>query len=474
MKRLAPLGLGLLLLACGDDGASGGDSLLRDIELPELDVVDTEDGSLDTTPADTTPADTTPADTTAADTTPADTTPADTTSADTTPADTTSADTTPADTTPADTTPADTDAGPKPTCITLPAQHTRHLVMARPYDVEGDGASVWEVYPIGANAALGPRVTSIDLGPGGRAVYGKVRFTPDGALGLIAHDRGEVSVIAIGPSGEVAVPTPPTDFGPYVSSIELSGDDVFLVDGNWANNGGGIYHTKLACDGTLSPPTRLYPTKLANALALVPGPSGLDHLVMAREAVDNTTGSLHHVRKVANTWTRAGGVDLFADPDVNLSAMALTRDGRFALVGDNSEFTDAPNRVGVASLDPLALRQVVTPLNDPFDLVASPFDDAVLVVLGYANRVNVLRYSPDAATPFTNAGSPAYATQVPQLPGDAVLVGGEHAGTVYVVENTAIRVFRFNGDGTVTDLGRQLMGDPEDYRGIPGAIGVQP
>ncbi|HRE89360.1 MAG TPA: hypothetical protein PK095_09480 [Myxococcota bacterium] len=472
-SALLPL-LPLLFSACGDDGAGTTDTTLPEVDIPQLevDVADTAETS-ETTPIDTTPdsTDTAAPDTTAPDTS-ADTTPADTTTPDTT-ADT--SDTGPTDTTSPDTT-ADTasDADTvKPNCVTLPADHTRHIVISRPYSENGTPSLVWEVYPVLNDGTLGARTDTFELGAAGRAVGGKVAFTDDGALAMAYHDRGEVSVFAIDGDGGARVIQPATDLGPYVGGIVIHGDDVFLVDGNWQNNGGGIYHTTLGCDGSLGAITMAYPTKLAYALEVRGAANNVEHLVMAKEAVDTTTGHVHRVQQAGAGWSRMGALDIFGDNEAMTSSMAVTPDWRYVLVADNSEFSNIPNRIGVATVEPLAARQTLTPFDDPYDMVMSPYGDAVLVVLGYANRVTVLRHDPqNTTTPFTNAGPPTFVTQVPQLPSEAVRLHGDLEDLVYVVENTALRVFRFNGDGTVTDLGRQIFG--EGLTSIPGAIGAQP
>lgn len=472
---LFPL-LPLLMTACGDDGAGTTDTSLPEVDIPQLevDVADTNETAPDST-ADTATPDTT------GDTTPPDTTTGDTNAPDTTPADTSTSDTTTGDTGPNDTSAPDTTTGDtasdadtvKPNCVTLPADHTRHIVISRPYTENGTPSLVWEVYPLLANGTLGARTDTFELGAAGRAVGGKVAFTDDGALAMAFHDRGEVSVFAIDGDGQARVIQPATDLGPYVGGIVIHGDDVFLLDGNWQNNGGGIYHTTLGCDGSLGAVAMAYPTKLAYALEVRGAANNLEHLVMAKEAVDTSAGYVHRVQQAGAGWARMGALDIFGDTEAMTSSMAVTPDWRYVLVADNSEFSNIPNRIGVATVEPLAARQTLTPFDDPYDMVMSPYGDAVLVVLGYANRVTVLRHdAQNTTTPFTNAGPPTFVTQVPQLPSEAVRLHGELEDLVYVVENTALRVFRFNGDGTVTDLGRQIFG--EGLTSIPGAIGAQP
>ena len=163
---------------------------------------------------------------------------------------------------------------------------------------------------------------------------------------------------------------------------------------------------------------------------------------------------------------------VFPDTDDILASATLTADRRFVLVGDHSEFSGLPNRIGVARIDGDTLEALapVTPVLDPVALVASPLGDSVLVVSGYGNAVRVVGYSADAEVPFVDLGEPEYLGASPALPGDAVLVPGEDP-VVLVVENVAVRSFRFVPGGVV-DLGASPTGS--GFTAIPGAIGVQP
>lgn len=455
--------------ACSDGESAPADAAVDAAEVMFPDTAFPDTTVPDTIVPDTIVPDTTAPDTTVPDTTVPDTTPADTTTPDTTPADTTPPDTSPTDTAPADTADtAPTDTGPGPTCLTLSPTHRRHVVVARPY-AEPDGAQSprWQVLPLGDDGALGKVASDFTMG---RAHSGRVAFRADGALGVSHHDDGTIGVFALDESGRATVIEPSLDPGAYVDEVHVMGDHLLLVDGNWAENGGGIYRAELACDGSVGPAVRLYPTKLAASLHL----DGPRHLVAAKEAVTTTHGTLHLVAPSGSAWTRVSGTDLFDGEDDILSALAITHDGRFALVGDNSFFSGVDNRVGVAALGEgtLTAVDVLTPLLDPMAIVASPHDDAILVVSGYGDAVRVLSYDRDRDPPFIDMGEPDYVTSPPALPADAVLVGGAFLDLVLVVENQAIRRFRFDGDGGVTDLGPTAIGD--SYDAIPGAIGVQP
>ncbi|MBI3179487.1 MAG: hypothetical protein HYZ27_07475, partial [Deltaproteobacteria bacterium] len=294
-----------------------------------------------------------------------------------------------------------------PNCLTLAPGHRRHLVVARPYS-EPNGAYTnrWEVLPLAADGTLGKVVASFEMG---RAHAGHVIFRPDGALGVAPGADGTLGVFALAADGQVTVLASALDPGAYVSDVVFDGDRLLLVDGNWPENGGGIYAASLGCDGAIGPAERLYPTKLATHLVVQTGPErvrGNQHLVAAKQAVDTTLGTLHLVAEEDSGWTRLAGAALFPDDFAILSALAVTRDGRFALVGDNQAFDPADNRIGFALLaaNNLTPSGIVTPLEDPYDLVASPYDDAVLVVSGLADAVRILDYDATRTPPFLDAG----------------------------------------------------------------------
>ena len=461
--------------ACGDDAAGQPDAEVTTEVFVPGDVTDT--GVADTTVADTGVVDTGVADiadttvTDIADTSVAEIADtmvadiadtsvaeiADTTVADI--ADTTVADIAETVAETADT--ADTADTAGPACLTLSPGHARHLVVSYPYsEPDGEPSDRWRVFRMGADGAPVTLTSEMTLG---RGYGGRVAFRPDGALGIAVNDDGTLGVFVIDDKGDATVLEPRLDVGAYAQEVQVDGDRVLIVDPNWPDNGGGVYAAALGCDGTIGPATRLYPAK--NAVALVV--DGARHLVAAVEAGDVATrGSLHRV--VAGA--RVAGVDLFPDDDDILSALAITHDGRFALVGDNQFFSEVPNRVGVARVDgdTLVAVDLLSPIEDPVALVASPYDDAVLVVSGFADAVRVLAYDANAAHPFVDTGEPDYIASSPQLPGSAVLDGD----VVIVAEVSALRRFRFEGDGTVSDLGRVLEAD--GYDAIPGVLGLQP
>jgi len=451
---LALLALPFALAACGDDASTTSLDAAHVLDTAAADALASDTAAPPDTAA---PADSAgPVDTSA----PTDTV----TSPDTTaPTDTAS----PTDTAASDDTAAPTDTTVGPKCLTLAPGHARHVVIARPYTDDGAASPRFTVHPLLADAAVGAATATLDLGV---SHYGLVAFSPDGGLGFAPHDDGTLSVFALTDDGTPTVLAAGLDPGVYLADVVVDGERLLLVNPNWPASGGGVYALDYDCLGNLGAPTLLYATKNARSVTV----RGVDHVVAARAAGDTTFGHLHLMRPSAAGFTRVGGADVFGHDEAVLASLGLTADGRFALVGDNSEFSGLDNAVGVAAVSDTGLVAVtpLAPILDPVALVASPDNDAVLVVSGYGNTVRVLAYTPDAATPFSDLGPPTYVTQKPQLPGDAVRVGGDLDHHVLVVENVALRRFRFDGDAVVTDLGRTAEGS--GLAAIPGAFGVQP
>lgn len=352
-----------------------------------------------------------------------------------------------------------------------PADRTRKVVVSMPYDAAGAQASTWAVWNLDATGALTSTATRFTMG---RATSGTIAFTPDGAIGLAPQGDGTLGVFRID-GDEVTVVHARFDGSFYADHVVVdpSGSFAYVVDGNWANNGGGIYRIDIGCDGTLTDRGRWFSTKLAAGLFVRGGRA----LVPATELGTGSPAG-HDVHLV--DWTRdpparLGGVDAFGDELAIVGGAALTSDGKYALLGDTSEFSGLPNRVAVVGVGAsgLTATTVLSPVRDPVAIVASPFDDAALVVSGYDDALLALDYAPAASTPFSRLRALTYAGARPRLPGDAVMIErGALRGLVLVVENTGVRRVRFAGGSVVTDLGKTSTGS--GTAAVPGAIGVQP
>lgn len=355
-----------------------------------------------------------------------------------------------------------------------PADGPRHVVVSMPYDAAGGQASTWARWTLGADGALTDTGTRFQMG---RATGGEVAFTPDGAIGVAAQSDGSLGVFRI--DGDAVTVVHAAFHGSFYAErvvMAADGAGAYVIDPNWATNGGGVYRVDIACDGTLTDRGRWFDTKLAAGLHLG-GAGGATRAVMpaAQVGASPIGDDVHVLDWSTDPPTRLAGADAFGDDDAIVGGSAVTADGRFALVGDTSQFAGVPNRVAVVRLDGATATPVtvLSPVEDPYAIVASPFDDAALVVSGFGDALVRLGYAPTAATPFVVRGPLTYVGAPPQLPGDAVLIDrGAQRGLVLVAENVGIRRVRFAGGGAITDLGKTSTGT--GTAAIVGALGVQP
>jgi len=383
------------------------------------------------------------------------------------------------DTGPAPDASADTGSGsdgPTDTCPRPPraADGARKVAVSHPYGAGGQSASDFELLDLSADGAL---TTSGARFAMGHATQGRIQFTPDGKVGLLAQDDGSIGAFAVDPSGAARVIHQSFRGAFYASSIVMdpSGQKAYVLDTEWRNSGGGIYQIDIACDGTLVDRGLWAPAKLAYSMLLVPG--NADRVAVAASDILSATmpGPNAFLLSRSPTPTLLGSVDAFGDNDAIVPDAALTPDGRFFLIADNNEFSAHSNRIAVVdlSVQPLRAVQVLSPLQDPVAVVPSPAGDALLVASGYGNALFVVGYHPEATPPFVVTGEVTYRGGRPQLPGPAVLIArGMLAGRVLVAETGGLRQVQFAGGGMVQDLGVTTIGSGSTA--LIGALGVQP
>jgi hypothetical protein len=168
--------------------------------------------------------------------------------------------------------------------------------------------------------------------------------------------------------------------------------------------------------------------------------------------------------------------------DSIVSDMAVTPDGRYALFTDNGLFST--HGVGVAALSvgavSLLSSQPYLTLDgmDPALIVASPHGNALLVgTAGGGSNDGVRRITYDDANPtapFADSGNVAYAHGRPGIPTVGVVVTrGSLIGTAIIKEYDGLRVFRFNADGTVTDVA-EVPSREADLGALIDGLGLQP
>lgn len=348
------------------------------------------------------------------------------------------------------------------------ADRDRAVVVSFPYNKQGRAASAWEVLSLQAStgALTRPGVT-FEMG---RGYSGVVAFSPDGSLGIAPQDDGSVGIFTL---DDKRVPTVveaewaggAEDFYASGAVFDASGERAWIIDGNWENNGGGLYEVAFNCE--TGAPTLVGKT-IAAKLAVALFAMGDTAVLVAAGAAGEEGGDAWLLSGWPNAPVVTTKVTLFDYEDAILASAAVV--GETLLVGDNSSFSGMDNRVAAAlvSAGTLQASAATTELYDPYAMVASPFGDAALVSSGFGDDLYVLTVAEGEVTKSTKLSASGVA-----LPGSSVVIErGALEGTALVVENVAIRTVRFDGEGGATDEGVLAFGD--EYTDIPGAIGIQP
>lgn len=257
----------------------------------------------------------------------------------------------------------------------------------------------------------------------------------------------------------------------FASHVVVSADGAraFVVDPNRTANGGGVYELAIGCDGTLSYVGLYAPGDLVRAMALVP--TAPTHAVLAASHVfGSKEGDSAHLLDIGAGAPQvlSGGT---AFPDAVASGVAVTPDGKWALLTDSS--LDSGDRIVGLALEGM---KATAPIGvvDPTWVTMSPFGNAALVLSTLDDALVHVRYdATNAVTPFTVVGEVDYSGARPQLPAAAVAVDrGTLRGRVLVGETSSVRQLAFAADGTLADLGKPLAFD--GLAGIVGVVGIQP
>jgi hypothetical protein len=352
------------------------------------------------------------------------------------------------------------------------ADRTRHVVVAHPYLANGDSSPMYEVLELSAAGTLTrfapPRLFSL----GARTPFGVIAFTPDGEVGLVAMDNGDLGVFRLDASGMPTVVHASFDGAFYASRVivDRAGDRAWVIDRNTRPNGGGIYAVAIGCDGTLTDQGQVAAARSPGGLAF----TGTQWVIAARDILDSPVGDDLHLLDLASPAVRRGGGDAFGDDDQAFSGFALSRDGATAFIGD-SNFA-GPNRVGIATVTEtgVSMTAIIPNITDPTAIATSPHGDVAVVSSSQppGEGIYVLdRGGPDGA--WRNRGELTYVGPAAQLPGDMTTIDrGALAGRVLVSELSNVRQLLFHATGEVEDVGSVSFGD--GLENIGGAIGVTP
>ena len=297
-------------------------------------------------------------------------------------------------------------------------------------------------------------------------------FTPDGEIGLVSQDDGSIGVFRLPPGGPPHVIHAAFKQGFYAGQLVMAPDgaSVYVLDADTANNGGGVYQVPIGCDGKLGAPALVVPGGNAMAMALVPS-DPTKAVLAAAAAYDSPDGSDGHLIDLA-ARKRIGSTSTFGDTNAIASSVAVTLDGKYAVIADNG--INAGSRMAVLSLSPVSPISILqTPFPD--GVAISPYGNAGIVLNDDStDQIHVLKYDPsDAAAPITITGELPYKFPPPQIPITISLIDrGSLKGTTFVGENIAVRQLTFTAAGTVEDTAKVPF--PNSNEGIVGVVGVQP
>ncbi len=347
---------------------------------------------------------------------------------------------------------------------------TRKVVVSHPFGEDGSKANLYEVLELSSEGALTRTNETFEMARG----LSEIAFTPDGEVGLVAQEDGSVGVFTFDAAGKVRVVHAAFTGQFYPSHVVVSRDGAraFLIDPQTANNGGGVHEVRIGCDGSLTYVGLTVPGGQAHAMALLP--TNPDRAVLvAGAAFDSASGDYAHTLDLSMaTPKRLASGPVFGDSDAIASWVAVTPDGKWALVTDNGFAMGS--RMAPVALDTMKPAPTMTVAN-PAAVVMSPFGNAALLLESDGeDALRALTYDPAKTdAPFTLGPEVAYKDgKKTELPLIAFAIDrGSLKGRVLVAENQAVRQLVFAPDGAITDLGTTTF---EGFTGIVGSLGVQP
>lgn len=318
------------------------------------------------------------------------------------------------------------------------------VVVGQPFATPND---TWRSY-----ALEGETLTATGTFTMGEGTFGRVSWTPDGRVGVVAQDDGTVGIFGA-EDGQVTVIEPAFQEGFYASSVTLDpdGETLWIVDGNWVENGGGLYRTTLDCEtGAPGPVEKVRESKLASFLLI-----GQRTVLVAHE-VDGESGASAY-ELASPEGEILAGLPLFEHADYSISDAVMTPDGR-VLAADYSVFSGVAHSVAVLSAG-LELEERV-PVIDPVSLVAHPSDGRVLALSAY-QADELVQITPELEVERLQTSPLPWAA--------AGLQQGPDAGLVVVSENEAMVLLRWTPSGMEELQSVALGGDA-----LPGAVGISP
>lgn len=350
--------------------------------------------------------------------------------------------------------------------LPAPADRTRYMVVAQPYEPEPGTFTVLQVSETGVLTRINKSFVL------SRTPFGTIEFTPDGELGFVATDRGQLAAFRLAADGTPEVLTaalPNPSFYAKRVVMDPSGDHLYVVDANTPENGGGIYRVDIGCDGELTDRGLVATARTPGGLVILEGGKAV---VSANSVLGTPLGDTVHLLDLAATpATVIDGVNAFTRPDLFVGGFAASYTQGIYMVGDVNAFDGQPNGVAVMRVtdSSVTLLNVVSGIEDPQGIAFAPAGGLALVTSALEDDAIFLVDDNGPSNAWRVRGEVSYTGGNPQLPGDLTTIKrGALDGHVFVSEVTGIRHLRFDGD-TVVDLGVLSFGKES-----VGAIGIQP
>lgn len=352
----------------------------------------------------------------------------------------------------------------------------RKLVVSRPF-AGGNDSTQFEVLDVDNKGTITRPGVTFDMG---RTTDGRIVFTRDGEVGMVAQNDGTVGVFRFDSSGNPVVVHAGFDAGGadgfWASSVVMGPTShvAYVLNSQWRTNGGGVYVVAIECDSTLTYLGLLAASKLPYAME--PLPNG-NMALAADDLLDSMVTNGNAYLSNLHGGSVLAGIDVFGDDEAIVGSAASTYDGRWFLLGDVSSFSQiAGDRIGVVEIgdSSLTATHVIPNIPDPFDMVSTPWDHyTTLVSSGFGDALYALNYNGGAPEAPFEPVEVTYNGDGPQLPGSIALIRrGPLKGYAFVAENQGVRQLRFLQAGPLSDLGLVSFGTGNEF--ITGAIGVQP
>ncbi|MBU1900303.1 hypothetical protein KKB55_21385 [Myxococcota bacterium] len=349
----------------------------------------------------------------------------------------------------------------------LDPDRARIVLVAHPFsddpEVPGAEISLIELPVEGDTARI---LSRVDLG----ARVARMTFMPSGRLALISTEDGALH--SFDPARAQVLDTLQVD-EVGASDLVAHPDDerVFVVTHN-VTEASGVFTARVDCEGRLSLDPAHLGLRLCPAMALLPqDPSRA--LLLGGQAgfAPADSRDLRLLRWEAGRWIEEGAFDIWGD-FVSTTGIAISPDGRAALIPNGSPFSDEGAQVLVVGIEGDQLRALgrLTGMEDAMQARFAP-EGTGLVTLGEPGRLVVITEEGGAWAERTRISGVGLADQL------GIVRTGRGRGLILAPaidprQGARLVVLRELGYGAVETVLIFPLG--EGLTAIPGAVAVAP